>query len=137
MRSLAVAVLPALVLPAAAEGKGFPCGVAAGLQTLEPGRPVGTGIWEVVTGPVATNTYARETEEALGSAGAGTTVEALFFKPAPPRGLGLSCSATDVYSYAEVRVTATTLTVTPKDAAGRQVHEKLGAPCGPLALRAV
>jgi phosphodiesterase/alkaline phosphatase D-like protein len=107
------------------------------LQTLEPGGPVGTGIWEVVTGPVATNTYARGVDQVVGSAGAGTTIEALFFKPAPPRGLGLTCSATDVYSYAEVRVTASMLTVTPKDAAGRQVREKLGAPCGPLVLRAL
>src|SRR5262249_37087478 len=30
------------------------------LQTLEPGGPDGTGIWEAVTGPVATNTYATE-----------------------------------------------------------------------------
>ena len=106
------------------------------LQTLEPGGPVGTGIWEVVTGPVATNTYSREIDERLGNAGAGTTVEALFFKPAPPRGLGMACSAADVYSYAEVRVTAATITVTPKDSAGRQVREKLGTPCGPLVLRA-
>jgi phosphodiesterase/alkaline phosphatase D-like protein len=105
------------------------------LQTLEPGGPVGTGIWEVVTGPVATKTYSREIDETLGNAGAGTTVEALFLKPAPPRGIGMVCSATDVYSYAQVRVTATTLTVTPKDIAGRQVREKLGGPCGPLVLR--
>ena len=106
------------------------------LQTLEPGGPVGTGIWEVVTGPVATNTYSREIDQTLGSPGAGTTVEALFFKPAPPRGLGLVCSATDVYSYAQVQVTRRTLTVTPKDSSGRQVREKLGALCGPLVLRA-
>ncbi len=106
------------------------------LRTLEPGGPVGTGIWEVVTGPVATNTYAREIDRALGTPGLGDLVTALFLEPEPPRGLGLRCAATDVYSYAEVRVTSSTLTVTPKDASGRLVREKTGAGCGPLVLHA-
>ena len=38
----------------------------------------------------------------------------------------MSCAATDVFSYSEVLVTATTLTVTPKTAAGALVHEKTG-----------
>ena len=106
------------------------------LRTLEPGGPIGTGIWEVVTGPVATNTYAQEIDRALGTPGLGDLVTALFLKPAPPRGVGLRCAATDVYSYAEVRVTASTFTVTPKDAAGRLVREQTGAACGPLVLHA-
>jgi phosphodiesterase/alkaline phosphatase D-like protein len=106
-------------------------------RTLEPGGPVGTGIWEVVTGPVATNTYADEIDTALGGTpGLGDLVTSLFLKPEPPRGLGLRCAATDVDSYAEVRVSAVTLTVTPKDSSGRPVHEKTGARCGPLVLRA-
>jgi alkaline phosphatase D len=105
------------------------------LQTLEPGGPVGTGIWEVVTGPVATNPYAREVDAAAGRQGIGDAVTSLFLKPTPPNGIGMKCAATDVYSYAEVRVTRTTLTVTPKTSTGALVHEQTGAPCGPLVLR--
>ena len=106
------------------------------LQTLEVPGPVGAGIWEVVTGPVATNTYAKEIDAAIGKPGTGDFVTSLFLKPAPPRGIGMMCAATDQPSYGEVRVTATTLTVTPKTPAGTLVHEKTGGACGPLVLRA-
>jgi phosphodiesterase/alkaline phosphatase D-like protein len=106
------------------------------LQTLEPDGPVGTGIWEVVTGPVATNPFAKEVDAATGRPGSGAALTALFLKPPPPRGIGAKCAATDVDSYAEVRVTRATLTVTPRTAAGTQVREQTGAPCGPLVLRA-
>jgi alkaline phosphatase D len=106
-------------------------------QTLEPGGPVGTGMWEVVTGPVATNTYAKEIDNALGGKpGFGDLVTSLFLKPPPPRGIGMRCAATDVDSYAEVKVTATTLTVTPKTATGAPVFEKTGARCALLVLAA-
>ena len=75
------------------------------LQTFEPAGPVGTGIWEAVTGPVATNTYAKEIDGASGKRGTGDFVTSLFLKPPPPRGIGMLCAATDVDSYAEVRVT--------------------------------
>jgi phosphodiesterase/alkaline phosphatase D-like protein len=105
------------------------------LRTLEEGGAVPTGIWEVVTGPVATHTYSDEVDAALGAPGAATAVTALFYKPQPPRGVGMRCAATDVFSYAQVRATRRTLTVTPKDARGRRVRERLGGPCGPLVLR--
>jgi phosphodiesterase/alkaline phosphatase D-like protein len=106
-------------------------------KTLEPGGPVSTGMWEVVTGPVATNTYAKEIDNALGGKqGFGDLVTALFLKPSPPVGIGMRCAATDVYSYAEVKVTATTLTVAPKTATGAPVREKSGAVCAPLVLHA-
>jgi phosphodiesterase/alkaline phosphatase D-like protein len=105
-------------------------------QTLEPGGPVGTGIWEVVTGPVATNTYGKEVDEFLGAPGTAVFVGGLFLKPPPPRGLGLACAALDTYGYAEVEVTATALTVTPKDIAGRRVRDVNGTPCAPLVVRA-
>jgi alkaline phosphatase D len=105
------------------------------LKTLEPGGPRGTGIWEVVTGPVATNPFAREIDAATGRPGSGLAVTSLFLKPDPPHGLGMACAATDVDSYAEVVVTGTTLTVTPKTAGGARVRETTGAPCG-LVLRA-
>ncbi|HXG75427.1 MAG TPA: alkaline phosphatase D family protein [Gaiellaceae bacterium] len=96
----------------------------------------GTGIWEVVTGPVATNTFAKEIDRFLGTPGAGTAIGSLFFKPPPPQGLGMRCAALDVYSYAQVTVTARTLTVALRDARGRPVREATGEPCAPLVLRA-
>ena len=105
-------------------------------STLEGPAPVGTGIWEAVTGPVATNTYAKEIDGFLGSAGAGALITGLFFKPLPPGGLGLACAGTDQYGYAEVSVTATRLTVTPKRASGARVTDATGIPCAPLVVRA-
>jgi alkaline phosphatase D len=98
--------------------------------------PLSTGIWEVVTGPVATNTYGREIDGFLGARGTAGFVTALFFKPPPPRGLGLPCVNVDQYGYAEVVVRARTLTVTPKTAAGRRVVDAGGRPCAPLVVRA-
>ena len=106
------------------------------LQTFEEGGPVGTGFLEVITGPVATNTYAREIDRVVGRPGSAQLLNALFFKPAPPRGIGMRCAATNVYSYAQVRVTRTTLTIVPKDLNGRLVRETGGAACGPIVVRA-
>jgi phosphodiesterase/alkaline phosphatase D-like protein len=100
------------------------------------GQLESSGIWEVVTGPVATNTFAKEIDNTLGQKGAGTAIGALFFKPAPPNGLGMRCAALDTYSYSEVTVTATRLTVAMKDARGRPVREATGVPCAPLVLTA-
>ena len=98
--------------------------------------PVSAGMWEVVTGPVATNTFAKEIDRFLGTPGAGTAIGALFFKPSPPNGMGMRCAALDVYSYAQVTVTARTLTVAPRDARGRPVREATGVACSPLVLNA-
>jgi alkaline phosphatase D len=95
-----------------------------------------SGIWEVVTGPVATNTFAKEIDGYLGQKGAGTAIGALFFKPAPPNGMGMRCAALDTYSYAQVTVTAKRLTVAMKDAKGRPVREATGVACAPLVLTA-
>jgi len=94
-----------------------------------------SGIWEVVTGPVATNTFAKEIDGYLGQKGAGTAIGALFFKPSPPNGLGMRCAALDTYSYSEVTVTAKQLTVAMKDAKGEPVREATGVACAPLILR--
>lgn len=106
------------------------------LRTLEPPGPLDTGMLEVITGPVATNTFSREIDSVLGTTGTGSVLNALFFKPAPPRGIGMRCAASDVYSYAQVRVTSTELTITLKDTNGRVVTELGGAPCGPFTIRA-
>ncbi len=109
----------------------------ARLRTFEPGGPLESGILEVITGPVATNTYAREIEETLGSPGSAQLLNALFFKPPPPRGIGMRCASSNTYSYAQVRVTSTTLTITPKDMNGRIVREELGnVSCGPYTIHA-
>ena len=100
------------------------------------GPPESSGMWEVVTGPVATNTFAKEIDGFLGSTGAGTAIGALFFKPQPPNGMGMRCAALDTYSYAQVTVTAQRLTVAAKDAKGRPVREATGFACTPLVLRA-
>jgi alkaline phosphatase D len=105
-------------------------------DTFAPGGPVGTGVWEVVTGPVATNTYAKEIDSFLGAPGFGAVVTGAFFKPEPPRGLGLRCAQTDAYGYAQVTVTSTRLTVQPRTASGGVVIDATGTPCAPLVLRA-
>jgi alkaline phosphatase D len=104
-------------------------------QTLG-GAVEGSGMWEAVTGPVATNTFAKEIDGFLGSPGAGAFIGSLFFKPPPPAGLGMPCAALNVYSYAEVTVTSKTLTVTPRNAQGKPVQEQTGAVCAPLVIQA-
>jgi len=106
------------------------------LATLEAGGPVESGIVEVVTGPVATNTFAREIDSAIGVPGAGRLVSSLLLKPAPPRGIGMRCVAPDVFSYAEVEVTRARLTVTLKDARGRPVQDVAGSACAPVVVEA-
>jgi hypothetical protein len=100
------------------------------------GSPESYGIWEVVTGPVATNTFAKEIDGFLGQRGVGTAIGALFFKPAPPNGMGMRCAALDTYSYAQVTVTARRFTVALKDANGRLVREATGTERAPLVLTA-
>jgi alkaline phosphatase D len=100
------------------------------------GAPESSGMWEVVTGPVATNTFAKEIDGYLGQNGAGTAIGALFFKPAPPNGVGMRCAALDTYSFAEVTVSARRLKVAMKDAKGQPVREATGVQCAPLVLPA-
>jgi alkaline phosphatase D len=106
------------------------------LSTLEPGGPVNSGILEVVTGPVATNTFAKEIDNIVRSPGSGTVITAAFLKPPPPRGIGMQCASTDTPSYIEVRVTSTALTIAPKDVGGRPVPDVNGVACGPYAVSA-
>jgi alkaline phosphatase D len=100
------------------------------------GPPRSSGMWEVVTGPVATNTFAKEIDGYLGQKGAGTAIGALFSKPPPPNGMGMRCAALDTYSYAEVTAAARTLTAELKDAKGQPVREATGTACAPLVLAA-
>ena len=101
-------------------------------ETFGPQGPQGTGIWEVVTGPVATNTYAKEIDSFLGAPGFGAVVTGAF---SCRRGLGL-CAQTDQYGYAQVTVTRATLTVQPRTASGGVVVDASGSRCAPLVVRA-
>ena len=110
------------------------------LQTLEPGGPVDSGFMEMVTGPVATKTQEKEINEVAGRDDAADLIVGVFYKPQPPDGVGMDCASLDVYSYTQVRVTSTALTITPKDNRGNIVREKgsggmPGPPCGPYTIR--
>jgi alkaline phosphatase D len=106
-------------------------------QTLEPGGPIDTGLDEFVTGPVATNTFAKEIDETVQRPGSGQLVTAAFFKPAPnpsgngDGGVGMKCANPDVVSYAEVSVNARRVAIEAKDINGRVVLDSTdkATPC--------
>ena len=102
----------------------------------EEGGPTNSGINEMVTGPVATQTFDKEIDQATGKQGSGEQVTNLFFKQPPPNGPGMQCASTNVYSYTEVKVTSKAVTLTPKDLNGKPVKESSGAPCGPFTIPA-
>jgi alkaline phosphatase D len=93
----------------------------------EEGPSVDTGYTDIVTGPVALKTFAVDTDLKTGIPGASNIIRALFKAPRPT-GLGLSCAALDVYSYAQVSVTSSRVTVALKDDRGNPVKE---TPTGP------
>jgi alkaline phosphatase D len=104
-------------------------------QTLEPGGPMNRPFFEMVTGPVATNPFDKEINTATGRDDAGDLITAAFFKPEPPQGVGMDCAAY-VYSYTQVKVTKSAVTLTPKDSTGKGVKEKDGKACGPFTIPA-
>ncbi len=105
------------------------------VETFTPTGPVDSGMTEVVTGPVATNTFGATLTRRIGSPTAARAIFGFFAAP-PPRGLGMRCVAPDVFSYAQVEVTARTLRVQSKDARGRPVRQAGGAPCPPVVVTA-
>jgi alkaline phosphatase D len=106
----------------------------ARFQTLEQGGPRNSGILDVTVGPAATENLGLEIGGELGVPGVGTLVDAAFFEPQPPAGVGMQCSILDQFSYGEVRVTANRLTITPKGIDGRPQRNG-DRPCGPFVLR--
>ena len=91
---------------------------------------------EVITGPVALKTFARDAGMKLAFPNAGELIRR-FFKAPRPVGLGMRCAALDTYSYVEVRVTARALTIIPKDDQGRLLRERPGGPpCRPVVIPA-
>jgi alkaline phosphatase D len=113
----------------------------ARLQTLEAGGPVNSGITEVTTGPIATKTFAAEINGAVGNPAAATQIRAFFFNPPPPTGVGMQCSGLDQYSYAQVSVSRSNLTVELKDIEGKAVQNtadrtKPAEPCATIVVPA-
>lgn len=103
----------------------------ARFKTLEPGGPVNSGILDVTVGPAATANLALEINNATGSPASAGAVDAAFFEPQPPDGVGMQCSILDQFSYGEVQVTSSRLTITPKDINGAPQTSDDG-PCGPF-----
>ena len=101
----------------------------ARLQTLEPGGPVNSGIFDFTAGSAATANYSLEIDTSTGQPGAGTLVTNGFFKPQPPNGVGMRCAVTDKFGYGQVRATRSTLTITAKGLDGKPY-----ADCQPLVL---
>ena len=93
-------------------------------KTLEPGGPQNSGILEATVGPAATASFAQEINAAVGLPFAAPLVDNLFFEPQPPSGLGMQCSGINQFSYGEVAVTSTQLTITPKDIARQSADDR-------------
>jgi phosphodiesterase/alkaline phosphatase D-like protein len=83
----------------------------ASFCTLETNCPQRSGILDISTGPVATETYAGEIEGTLGNPNGGALIHDAFLKPPPPNGIGMSCAAINQFSYAEVEVSSSQMTV--------------------------
>ena len=99
-------------------------------DTLGPGTPRDSGIFDVTTGPVATATFKTEIDRTLG-AGNADQIDTLFFEGF------MQCSEIDTYSYGHVNVTSRELTVTLRDANGKPVVNKSsGEVCAPIVVKA-
>ena len=105
----------------------------ARFQTLESGGPKDSGIMEVTVGPVATANFGLEIDRTTGQPGSGALVEGAFLTPPPPGGVGMQCAVLDQFSYGQVKVTGSRLTVTPKAIDG-QAQQDGAQPCGPFVL---
>jgi alkaline phosphatase D len=101
----------------------------ARFQTLEQGGPQNSGIFDVTVGPVATANFGIEIDTTTGQQGSAALVDSAFLTPPPPAGIGMQCSVLDRFSYGQVTVTGSRLTVTPKDIDGNQITDN-GQPCG-------
>jgi phosphodiesterase/alkaline phosphatase D-like protein len=100
----------------------------ARFQTLEQGGPQNSGITDVTVGPVATANFALEIDQTTGQQNSGVLVDTAFFTPPPPNGIGMQCSVLDQFSYGQVKVTSSRLTITPKDINGQPIADN-GRPC--------
>jgi hypothetical protein len=99
-----------------------------------PPNPQDTPYHDHIIGPVATKTLWQEINDFAGIPGAGELVSELFFTPAPPDGLGMSCDQGETNSYAEVTVSKQSVTIEYKDENGGPVLDTSGNQCGPYVL---
>ncbi len=83
----------------------------ARFNTLGSAGVKNSGILDITNGPIATENFAGEINSAVGNPAAGALVTQLFFQPQPPSGVGMQCAATDQFSYAEVEVRKSRMTV--------------------------
>lgn len=91
-----------------------------------------TGMHELITGGIATNSFSKEIQGATGSTSAGGLVQGIFYVPPPPNGLGTECAQLDKYSYALVTInkSGSQLTMASKDQSGQVVKDPTtGKPC--------
>jgi phosphodiesterase/alkaline phosphatase D-like protein len=98
-----------------------------------------SGILDVTTGPIATETFSGEINKTVGSSGAGALIHDLFLKPQPPSGVGMQCAATNQESYAEVTVSKNELRIELLDEHGDRVSDtgeisSPGPPCGSIVI---
>ncbi|MDP9293001.1 MAG: alkaline phosphatase D family protein [Actinomycetota bacterium] len=105
------------------------------LRTLEDGGPVNSGILEVTTGPSGTDTFKDDLNDTAGNPQAGDLLNSAFFTRQPPDGPGIQCSALDAFSYGQVKVTGSALSIIARDSKGRVVTGADGKPCGPYVVR--
>jgi phosphodiesterase/alkaline phosphatase D-like protein len=83
----------------------------ARFNTLGDAGVQNSGIMDITTGPVATETFSDEVSIAVNNPNGGPLVHDAFFKPQPPDGLGMPCAAMDQYSYAQVEVSKRQMTI--------------------------
>jgi alkaline phosphatase D len=108
-------------------------------NTLGPAGVQNSGILEITTGPVATESYAGEISSAVHNESAGALVHDLFLKPQPPAGVGMPCAAMNQFSYAQVTVTRSALRVELLDQNGNPVSDTgdisdPGPPCSTITV---
>jgi alkaline phosphatase D len=110
-------------------------------NTLGAGGVQNSGILDITTGPVATNPYAGEINDTLGTTSGGSLIHDLFLKPQPPNGVGMQCAAIDQFSYAEVTVSAKQLGIELLDQNGDPVRDTgnradaaSAPPCGAITI---
>jgi phosphodiesterase/alkaline phosphatase D-like protein len=96
--------------------------------------PIDTRYHDFVIGPVAVETDWEQIDRVTGRAGNGQLIASAFYKPDPPNGVGMLCAQGDQYSYAQVSVTRSSVTVAYKDENGDQLLDVDGTPCGPYRL---
>jgi alkaline phosphatase D len=100
-----------------------------------PGQPpIDTPYDDYISGPVAAATRWDATDSLTGIEGAGRLVSELFFKPAPPGGVGMFCSQGGENNYAQVTVARDAVTIAYKDENGNPLLDVDGTPCGPYRL---